>query len=341
MGIASIVHPWMQKVLPLTYDESLSYEEEILKLIHKINEMINLFNEWEAIILELQQAIVDIPQMKENINSLLTDVREMKVTLTEYEARLMALEKGMAENSEDIVELREQVEGIQYTVNNTLDEFMVKVDAKINAITYNLDEEVHLLAYKINQIKVDLYAKFGALKERMDSIDTSAINPWWQDLGRLTPDENMKKIYNDLADNLPTAEEYCKLGYTADEYKEFLLRARKYARFGKQKLNFFWVYNPLTGWRQELNNVLTALVNDCKGTMTAEQYKGGDMTAEDYTRLGLTAYEYYSFSVDRLGIYESNGVLQSEQYVLTENDGVLEIYGADFVESDGTLEVTP
>lgn len=32
-------HFWMQKVLPLVYDESLSYYEVVDKLVHKINEI--------------------------------------------------------------------------------------------------------------------------------------------------------------------------------------------------------------------------------------------------------------------------------------------------------------
>ena len=339
MAIASVVHPWCQKVLPLTYDDSLSYMEMVEKLRYKVNEMIDLFNEWETIILELQQALVDIPQMKEDIERLRIDVDLNKATLTLYGERLDALEKGVAENSTDIVELHETVNGLRQWVEDTLNSFMKEVDTKINNITFGLDEEIHLLAYKINQIKVDLYAKYGALVERMDAIDTAVLNPWWQELGRLTQDENMKKVYYDLADNVPTSQEYCKLGLTADEYKAFGLNARQYARNGKKLLHFYWVYNPVDGYRQEISNVLTALVDDCKGTMTAEQYKGGDLTAEDYTRLNLTAYQYYSFSPERLGIFESNGVLQSEQYAITETDGVAEISGADWEVVDGVLQI--
>lgn len=36
---------WCQKVLPLVYDDSLSYYEVLGKLTTKINEMINFFNE--------------------------------------------------------------------------------------------------------------------------------------------------------------------------------------------------------------------------------------------------------------------------------------------------------
>lgn len=48
MRIFSKVTPirfWSQKVLPLVYDQSLSYYEVLDKLTHKINEVIGVFNE--------------------------------------------------------------------------------------------------------------------------------------------------------------------------------------------------------------------------------------------------------------------------------------------------------
>lgn len=36
---------WSQKVLPLVYDDSLSYYEVLDKVAHKLNELIEYFNE--------------------------------------------------------------------------------------------------------------------------------------------------------------------------------------------------------------------------------------------------------------------------------------------------------
>lgn len=44
MKIIPRVHPmrfWSQKVLPLVYDDSLSYYEVLCKVVHKLNEVIN------------------------------------------------------------------------------------------------------------------------------------------------------------------------------------------------------------------------------------------------------------------------------------------------------------
>lgn len=338
MSIASIVYPKCQKVLPLTYDESLSYYEVLCKLRNKINEVIDTFNEYEEIINQLAEAIKDIDDMKVDIAELQSLVATIQTTLTDYLGRIETLEKAVSENSEDIVELRELISALEKLLNTSLDNFMLEVKAMLNNITFDYDEQIQLLALKINQIKVNVYSQLSDLKSRVDSIDTSVINPWWQELGRINQDEHAKKVYYDLADNVPNAIEYCKTGLTADEYSALQIRAREYARNGKKLIHADYVYSPTFGWKQEISNVLTSILNACQNTITAERYTGLNYTAEEYTNIGLTAFEYYSFNPETLGLYSSNGVLQSDQFALTvDNNGVLEIHGADFVETAGVL----
>lgn len=56
--IGKIKHPYMFKVLPLVYDNSLSYYEVISKLIDKQNEIIEAINtEFESIVSERLEEI--------------------------------------------------------------------------------------------------------------------------------------------------------------------------------------------------------------------------------------------------------------------------------------------
>lgn len=45
---------WCQKILPIVYDDSLSYYETLCKLVAKMNEIINAINhnDWEKIVIE-------------------------------------------------------------------------------------------------------------------------------------------------------------------------------------------------------------------------------------------------------------------------------------------------
>lgn len=66
---------WCQKVLPLVYDESLSYEELLCKVVASLNEVITDINEIPAYI----QSLLTEEQLKAIFDELLDDLREQIV----------------------------------------------------------------------------------------------------------------------------------------------------------------------------------------------------------------------------------------------------------------------
>lgn len=54
------VYFYCQKILPLVYDESLSYYEVLCKIRDKMNEVIELSNSWDDQYKQLQEAIQEI-----------------------------------------------------------------------------------------------------------------------------------------------------------------------------------------------------------------------------------------------------------------------------------------
>ena len=338
MSIASIVSPHCIKVLPTVYDDSLSYYEVLCKLRAKINEVIETLNDYDSVIQELQEAITDIDDMQTDIASLQGDLAIVQSTLTTYGKNIDDLITAVGTNTNNITALQTKVTTIESNVETQLSTFMKKVETMISSITLDVSDDVTTLAYKINQVKENLYAKIDSLIKRMDSLDTSVLNSWWQELGRLNQDEHAKKTYYDLADNCLNATEYAKLGYTADEYSEFALQARIYARYGKQKLHWFWVYSPSRGYKQETSNVLTSILNGIWSTITAKNYSNQGMTAKEYSDLGMTAFEYYRYNTTTKGLYEIDGVLQSEDYILSlDENGILECTNGQLSYEDGKI----
>lgn len=53
------LHYWVQKVLPLVYDDSLSYYELLLKVVHKLNEVIDTTNNFSSNIYDDVRQILD------------------------------------------------------------------------------------------------------------------------------------------------------------------------------------------------------------------------------------------------------------------------------------------
>lgn len=302
--IGSIVHWHCQKVLPLTYDDSLSYYEMVCKLVAKCNEIIEQLTDYDDVIKELQEAIVDISDMKiaiDRINATIDTINsridEQNLAIKSVDDYAKALSKRVDANEDAINTLMVLIKDFNDNVDTKLEALEKKLTDLFNSFTADFTDELKLLQLKVNQMKVNLQSQIDVLKRRLNELDTDVINPWHEELGRVSQAKNIKLVYSDLADLVPTAEEYSELGLTANEYSAFNLTALEYARKGKELLHYFWVYSPVFGWKQEISNVLTSIVNFIQNTLSATEYSSLDLTADDYSALDITAEQYYSYRI--------------------------------------------
>lgn len=60
---------WCFKVLPLVYDDSLSYYEVLCKVVEKLNEMVENLNELPPIIDEIKAAIAQMQEWMDNFDT--------------------------------------------------------------------------------------------------------------------------------------------------------------------------------------------------------------------------------------------------------------------------------
>jgi len=63
------LHFWCQKVLPLVYDDSLSYYEVLCKLKEKINEIIEVSNGWQNQYDELVKVMEQLQEWIDNFDT--------------------------------------------------------------------------------------------------------------------------------------------------------------------------------------------------------------------------------------------------------------------------------
>ena len=59
-GTVSTLKYWCYKVLPLVYDDSLSYYEMLCKVVAKLNELIEKYASFDDVVAEIQSAIDDL-----------------------------------------------------------------------------------------------------------------------------------------------------------------------------------------------------------------------------------------------------------------------------------------
>lgn len=318
MKLATVLFPYCAKVLPTVYSNTLSYYEEICRIAKCVEEVIDVLNGWEETINELEQAIVDLDEIKSTVNRLDSGLTELTAYVNDINNYAKSLEGRIKNNEDAIASLIDTMAGFNTSVDEKLDALERKLTRMINSVTADIDKELSLLQAKINQIRVNLQSQINDLRDRVDEIDTSVINPWHDNLGRITQDANIKLVYSDLADEVPTAGEYARLGLTANEYSDLDITAMDYTRRGKERLHFYWVFSPTYGFKQEISNVLTSIVNFISKTLSANEYTALDLTADEYSALDLTASDYYSYnpSVTRgyVSVDPTNIGLSVEQY---------------------------
>lgn len=179
-----------QKVLPLVYDDSLSYYEVLCKMNAKLNEVINAINGFEANIegivdekLKPVYAYIDSENAKQdkNLNDAVNDIN----------AKIIALQN-------DIIQ-------------------------KINLLYSYIDSQDEAIINLLNQ-------KITELKDYIDNIVIGKITMFDPTRGYLnTLQKTITNVYNALRYRAITCDEFKASGITCDKFKSLNLTALKFA----------------------------------------------------------------------------------------------------------------
>ena len=286
--------------------------DEILNLdwvLSQIQEFRQSFEEWAETIQKLQEGLEDISDWETRIEAL--EVMSAKIPVIEKSLNDLAnLHDVDVKNLKAMIDdLQRQIDALDITA------LRIYIDSRDNELMADYNK-------KIYDNYVITYQLFNALKDRLEilaqiiaELDTKVYNPWPRRIETEALQANLNYAYSDLADSVPTAEQYSELGLSADEYNTYDMLARDYSVRGKFNFRMHFVYSPVFGFKQEINNVLTSIVNFIKGTMSADEYTALDIDAEDYSGLDLTAADYYSYGSNPSGVVGTGGTgLTSEQY---------------------------
>lgn len=252
------------------------YKSDLRKVLKYVRKMEAYIADIDKVIYDLRQALDDIPYLKQ--------------CCEQVQAQLILIDNNLSS-------LNEKAEDYEYRISVLENEYLglkEYVDDLFNELKAIHDRDFNLLLYKLNQARAQLESEIDYLRWRIEQIDTSVYNPWLAK--RVEPQENEDFIFNHLADECPTAEEYASLSLTAQEYSDFGITSREYQEFGKKKLHFDWVFAPAYGWKQEVNNVLTSIVDFVCNTLSAQQYSELELTADEYSAMNMSSMDYFKYN---------------------------------------------
>ena len=294
---------YAQKVMPLVYDDSLSYVEVLYKVAYKLNDTIDKYN-----------------LLTDNVNALSGRVEQQQTQIDYLESQIDGFEK-------EITSLFEQLE-IQINTEvdaklNEVDEKLSTIDGRIDALENELRKQIaDLQSYLINMIN-DQLVLFREELERNNKqlkywVETELDNfihslPDVQNVLVVSPISgtimNVQDALNELAEIFKvfygiTAFEYDSLKLTATQYDHYNvnglrrgLTATEYDFFAKKYLKSDFgerVVNPVNGSNENFRNIinLNTDLHKASGSYTAEEYDLILISAGDYDNLNLTAFEY-------------------------------------------------
>lgn len=267
------------------------HEIDLTFMHDDIDKMISILESWEAIINELKGGIALFKELEQRVTVLESDVKSLKSDIIQLKSNYTYLngEVNIIKSDLDAIKTRLKI------VEITLQSVWGYIDSRIDYVIEKSYRDDLIIMNKLNQAKLQLQQQIDDLYRLISTISTEITNEWhWGN--KISIQKNNGLIYMDLADNTPTASDYQKLNLTAADYDDFMLTAREYAKYGYKMLHLDFVFSPAYGFKQEISNVLTSIINYIEGTLSASEYTSLSLTADDYTALNLSASDYYSYS---------------------------------------------
>ena len=165
---------WCHKILPMVYDDSLSYYEFLCKVNAKLNEVIDSTNElldgWEKFKVELEKAWQDYK------SALTAEWADYKAEMDLKYASLVG-----TVNTE-INAMKTDISSFKNDITNQITTFETKVEGNYAEFTAAIEEKINAFITKYN-------AEIAKIPDEI----TTLVNAWWQN------EENYNKLVTDVA----------------------------------------------------------------------------------------------------------------------------------------------
>ena len=303
-------------VLPTIYDDTLSYEEHLSKVIYRMNELTQF----------VEQQLADVDGYVDK------KVSELSSTLTTI------VQNVVVETNKIVDDLDKKVEAYNKELSDKLTTTNEKVDKKYqDAITY-VDTQVKIINASIKEIEIKLinaiseaekrgtiYTNTQVELERVErTIAIQSLNKRIDNLSKEYPlvfdpisgqketiDVVIKDLYNGLRVLGLSAIRYDSLELTAEEYDALELTAYMYDVYGasvfEEDLNT--MFNPFTGVKENVKSVVLKICDLLRfNAKNATEYDSFQFTADEFDK---SSYDAITQDIDRQYTYNPTDYLNN------------------------------
>ncbi|WP_289198096.1 hypothetical protein [Bacteroides acidifaciens] len=326
-AVTKMGYLYSPKIIPLAYEDSLSYIEQVYSIIAKVNDLIDSINN-----MELDFTTIS----KEYIDEQVSAVKEwVALTNNQFQNQLTNQVNTDIQNFKDEMDtkfssLQGNVAGELYNINQKLDDLLKQTNISLEKFNVRIAE----IAGNVNKNNDFLLDYFKKVSDELKQLIEDAMSyKTGNMITVMNPTTNRNSTLNKaLADMYEehllfgvTAEQYDNMDLTAELYDSLEITASEFDYNGlfylfdylymagfrnelkemkeyvdneivdlkKEVANAITMHSPFTGEIDTVQNIITLLAQfHMYGSLTAQEYDDKELTAQAYDDLELTAYVF-------------------------------------------------
>lgn len=291
------------KVIPLVYDESLSYYEQLCKVTASLNETIKAINDLETATSDITSALTqqtekineladDVSKFEANVNILLGEIND---TLAQYDTRFNEYDNRFNTLSED---LNRQLENNMKALKDYVDETLANVEATVDKV---IEKEIEKIYANLDTIEQELIDKFeleirNLIAQIPDLTTIEVVNPVTGSLSKVQvalDDIFMNTRYNALTvdewNHLKMDINTCNtlLRYSAPtgwSIIDWLTKAKEWLNKNPKLMMHNFITGVAENYKKnvELNNDLLRVC----GCLTCAEFASLNITVDRFNEIG-------------------------------------------------------
>ena len=302
-------------ILPIAYDDSLSYMEVLYKLIRKANECIETLNDLSGVVENHETRITDLEVY----------IRELDGKFNAFKAYVQnQIDTFEAQVNNDFAtleaELRRELDATIADVNRTVANLERVFEGKFDELSADLIRKVN---NSISQMSAELLTFQREIRNDIAGINVridmlyAYINEILEDIAEhipivyyvkspftgktITVQQAIDELYEKgNRTRACTCQQFESLELTASEFDALELTAYEFDMFGLDKLPFkdytMYMFSPFNGEWTSIKNVIIGLAN--LHQLASDVYTASERDALDLTASYLDGLEVTAFNLD-------------------------------------------
>lgn len=292
------------KVIPLVYDESLSYYEQLCKVLHSLNSAIAAINDINDAISDISKLPIKVAELENEIVSFEANVNnlleQMNNTLEDYDTRFNEYDNRFNELED---KLTKEINNNVKALKDYIDETLGNIENEIRTI---IQQEIEQIYIDVDRIEAALVDKFEQeIQKLIDSIpDLTNIQVISPVSGKLTKVQNaLDELFMNTRYNALTVDEFNHLHLSINECNKLLYRSIPtgwsiitWLTKAKELLDKNLKHrmaNAITGEWQDFKKSIeenTDMLRVC-GCLTVSEFGDLGLTVDAFNNVGATCEE--------------------------------------------------